>query len=455
MFSSFSKTKVIVMAILVITICACQKKDFTTNELTPLSQSRNQESNGQLKQTKTYSSEVAIKWMDMQVIQMRAYSGVGNVAYSRYYAYSGIALYEAVVPGMPAYQSIASQLNGLTGLPETKPGLAYHWAASANAALASINKSMFPNASTANKALMDALESSLHAKYSNETDAATLTRSVVFGKAVAEAVLAWANGDGHQHLYNAYTPPAGKSGGIYWTPPSPLPVNSVPYMGNLRRIVPGSGNGAELPAPDYSALGAWTMDVINSKPAPGTDGYNMAFWWRDFPGTSTPGHYISILKQVLEQEQPSLDVAAHAYALGGIIDVDITITTWQDKYKYLLARPFNYKDVIGQTFTSLLGAPHPEYPAAHASLSIANAEAMTAIFGDGIAFTDKTFEGLLTPAGYTLQPRSYQSFREAGEEAGWSRLYGGIHYRQSIIAGFWQGRKVAENIMSTLKFQKE
>ena len=441
------------MAILVITIGACQKE--TTPELTAISQPRNNEINGHLKQTKTFSSEVAIKWMDMQVRQMRNYTGVGNVAFSRYYAYSGIALYEAVVPGMPAYQSIASQLNGLSGLPHTQPGLAYHWAASANAALAAINKGMFPNATVENKGLMDALESSLHTQYSNETDAAILSRSVAFGKAVADAVLAWANTDGHQNLYNAYTPPAGKTGGIYWTPPATLPVHSVPYMGDLRRIVPGSGNGAALSAPDYNALGAWTMDVINSKPAPGTDHYNMAFWWRDFPGTSTAGHYINILKQVLEQEQPGLDVAARAYALGGIIDVDITITTWKDKYNFLLARPFNYKDVMGQTFTSLLGAPHPEYPAGHASLSIANAEAMTAIFGNNITFTDKTFEGLLTPAGNALQPRSYNSFREAGEEAGWSRLYGGIHYRQSILDGFWQGKKVAENIITTLKFKKD
>jgi hypothetical protein len=105
-----------------------------------------------------------------------------------------------------------------------------------------------------------------------------------------------------------------------------------------------------------------TLEVINAKPSPGTNEFNMAFWWRDFPGTSTPGHYISILRQVLQKENATLDVAALAYALGGIIDVDITISTWQDKYKYLLARPFNYDDVIGQPFTALLGAPHPEYP---------------------------------------------------------------------------------------------
>ena len=124
---------------------SCQKSPVATEEkIAGELAARNNQSNGHLKQTKTFSSEVAIKWMDMQVKQMRSYPGIiGNVAYSRHYAYSGIALYEAVVPGMPAYQSIASQLNGLNGLPKTQPGVAYHWAASANAALAFINKKMF------------------------------------------------------------------------------------------------------------------------------------------------------------------------------------------------------------------------------------------------------------------------------------------------------------------------
>jgi len=413
----------------------------------------NQNKHGHLQQTKTFSSDVAIRWMNMQIDLMRKTTTVGNVAFSRHYAYSGIALYESVVPGMPAYQSIASQLNGLSGLPTTIPGYAYHWAATANAALAFINRKMFPNASAADKAAIDALEATLQAQYTGESNPEVINRSVEFGRGIAEKIFNWSETDGYQHLNDAYTPP--QMGGQYWTPPAPLPVHALPYLGSLRPIVSGSGNGAQVPAPNYAALPAMTIEVINAKPATGTDNYNKAFWWRDFPGTSTPGHYISILRQVIQKEKSALDVAAIAYALGGIIDVDIAISTWKAKYEYLLARPFNYDDVMGQPFTALLGAPHPEYPAAHASLSIANAEAMKHVFGDNYAFTDSTFNGLVTPQGVTLSPRSYTSFRAAGEEAGWSRLYGGIHYRQSIEAGFWQGRKVAENIINTIKFLKE
>jgi hypothetical protein len=91
---------------------------------------------------------------------------------------------------------------------------------------------------------------------------------------------------------------------------------------------------------------------------------------------------------------------------------------------------------------------HPEYTSAHASLSSANAEAMTIVFGDNHPFTDHTFDYLGFPS------RSYSSFRELGEEAGNSRLYAGIHYQNSINIGLWQGRKVASNIQSKLRFLK-
>lgn len=408
-----------------------------------------------VKEVKTYSSDVAVKWMNMQVKQMREYPPtVGNVLYARHYAYSGITLYESVVPGMPSYQSIASQLNGLTGIPKTLPNVDYHWAASANAALAAINRSLFPDASDANKALINQLETDLQNKYASEVDAATLERSIAFGKAVADAVFQWAETDGYKTVNDPYTPPANTTGGNYWTPPNPMPVHTLPYFGNIRPLVVGSGDGADPGPPEYDKLADMTTEVINAKPAEGTNEYNMAFWWRDFPGTSTPGHYVSILAQVLQMKKPSLDVAAYAYALGGITVMDITIITWQAKFKYLLARPFNYDDEMGQSYTALLGAPHPEYPAAHASLSLANAEAMTSVFGDNVSFTDSTFNNLVTPQNVTLAPRNYNSFREAGEEAGWSRLYGGIHFKKSIEVGFWQGKKVADNIKSNLRFSR-
>jgi len=98
---------------------------------------------------------------------------------------------------------------------------------------------------------------------------------------------------------------------------------------------------------------------------------------------------------------------------------------------------------------------HPSssrYPSAHSSLSAANAEAMTLVFGENFAFEDHSFDYLYNPAVDPLmfQYRSYSSFNAAAEEAGIARLYAGIHYKNSIEMGLLQGRKVADNIRKSL-----
>jgi hypothetical protein len=61
---------------------------------------------------------------------------------------------------------------------------------------------------------------------------------------------------------------------------------------------------------------------------------------------------------------------------------------------------------------------------------------LTAVFGDDFAFEDRTGER------DGLPPRSFASFHAAAEEAGISRLYGGIHFRRAVEQGLVQGRCV-------------
>ncbi|MEO6403941.1 MAG: hypothetical protein ABIO32_00530, partial [Ferruginibacter sp.] len=69
----------------------------------------NQETNRQ--QAKTYSSDVVQKWLGVQLRLLYSPPVSYGVNPGRYMAYCGVALYEAVVPGMPAYQSLYGQLN--------------------------------------------------------------------------------------------------------------------------------------------------------------------------------------------------------------------------------------------------------------------------------------------------------------------------------------------------------
>jgi hypothetical protein len=56
-------------------------------------------------------------------------------------------------------------------------------------------------------------------------------------------------------------------------------------------------------------------------------------------------------------------------------------------------------------------------------------QAVTKVLGDNISITDHTYDF----RGWA--PRSFTSLIKIGEEAGMSRLYGGIHYLPSINAG--------------------
>ena len=122
----------------------------------------NNSGHGHLQQTKTFSSDVVIRWLNMQLDMLRVplAPGTGSQGADRALAYCGIATYEAVVPGMPAYQSLTGQLNDFPEMPSAEPGKAYHWAASANAALAEMNRRLFPATAIANKTAMTNLENS-------------------------------------------------------------------------------------------------------------------------------------------------------------------------------------------------------------------------------------------------------------------------------------------------------
>jgi hypothetical protein len=65
---------------------------------------------------------------------------------------------------------------------------------------------------------------------------------------------------------------------------------------------------------------------------------------------------------------------------------------------------------------------------------------LTALFGEGYAFTDTTH------VERGLKARIFDSFFAAAEEAAISRLYGGIHFRPAIEAGLAQGRCIGERI---------
>ncbi len=390
------------------------------------------------------------KWISLQVRLMKNTVGVPNVAFTRPYAYSGITAYESISQGISDDRWLTIHWNGLTGLPQADRFRKYAWLQVMNAALAEINHKLFPKASPVDSTAIDSLESALQATVSENAE--VIQRSTNFGVSVADAIFNWSETDGYKHASDPYTAPVGPG---LWVPTPPAFANAgTPYWGNLRPIIAGSLDNTQPGPPPFpysedpsSDFFKMVAQVYNASQTLTADQTAMALWWRDVPGPSSPGHWLSILDQVLRQTSAPLGQAALAYALTGTCINDAGISCWQTKYTYNQVRPITYiRGVMGfPSWNSLLTTPaHPEYSSAHAVISASTAEAFTRIFGNIGSFTDHTYDYL----GWA--PRTFPSFKAIGADAGNSRLFAGIHYQPSIDRGLIQGGQVAHNIFDGL-----
>lgn len=423
--------------------------------LTAISVSCNSDDPVISKGTEVYSSELVIKWLDIQARMLRVPlpADIKSQASDRAQAYSGIALYEAVLNGMPTHHTLQGQLTDFPAMPLIESGQLYHWAASGNAALAEINRKLFPGASAANKASIDSLEIALHASFASDEDAAVLQRSADFGKAVATKVFEWALTDGSANTNPPYVP-SGTPGTWVSTPPN-MPAATNPYASQRRLLVPGVAEGTTLsPPPAYSEeVGSefynMVKNVYDKSLVLTPEQTAMAIYHRDVPGYPGGGHFIPILSQVLVKASPKLDVAALAYVKVGIAQSDATVICFTNKYSFNVVRPITYiRNVMKHdTWNALFNTPgHPEFPAAHATISAAVAEALTDVLGDNFAFTLNTYKYLGLP------DRSYTSFRAMSKEMSDSRVFGGIHYQPSCDKGVELGKKVTANVLLKVKF---
>ena len=414
------------------------------------------------KDATAYQAQVAISWFQLTYDLVKAQS-VPPPPASRIYGYAGVALYEALVPGMPGCNSLVGQLNGLTALAKTNQKFAataveeFHWPTVANNAMATILRNFFSTGSATTLAAITTLQDSLNNLYDDSVTADVFDRSVERGKLVAVDIFSWALDDGYPQNNNCiYAFPIGFPGMWFPTPPayaSPL----QPCWGELRPFAIADGSTCNALAPPtynetpssafYLEMMEVYITVQNATAAEST----IALYWADNPGqTGTPpGHSISITGQVLMQENASLSVAAEAYAKVGIGAADAFISCWWTKYNYNYIRPVScIRALIDSSWLPfVVTPPFPEYTSGHSVQSGATAEILTDIFGTNYAFTDHTHDAL----GFA--PRSFNSFFEAANEAAISRLYGWIHFRSAIDLGVAQGICVGQQVLANLVFR--
>ncbi len=419
------------------------------------------------KPASAYSSGVAYDWMylDLQLIQQTP--GFSPPVAARALGYLGLALYESVVPGMSGYQSLAGQLNELSSLPWAQPDEPLHWPTVANAALATMTRMMFSNASAENKARIDTLERGLPLKYTQDFDPNSVTpdisnRSETFGKLMAMAIMTWARTDGGHEAWGPirrsqanYVPPSG-SGKWSATPPA-FASALLPYWGQNRPMV--LKTAADCPAPPPPAYSEETnsvyykegLEVYKISTAATQEQRQFALYWADDAGkTPTPaGHWAYIANDLLKSRKASLATAAETFARLNLAMSDAFVAGWYTKYTLNLIRPVTYVQLgIDSNWTPSLmpTPPFPDYPSGHSVQSAAASRVLEQLFGADTLFTDNTHND----RGWG--PRNFKSFKAAADEAAVSRLYAGIHYRFSIEGGKPQGQCVADKVLA-LKFK--
>lgn len=181
----------------------------------------------------------------------------------------------------------------------------------------------------------------------------------------------------------------------------------------------------------------------------------IAYFWVDGPGTaSPPGHWNRIAQTVSASMGLSVEENARLFGLLNIAQADVGIATWEAKVAFDNWRPMlaintaatdGNPDTIEEAgWTPLIPTPSfGAYTSGHSAFSMVGATILANYFGtDDIAFTTDSESPFLAP-GLT---RSFSSFTDAAEEAGMSRIYGGIHWMDDNIDGAILGEGVGNYV---------
>lgn len=200
------------------------------------------------------------------------------------------------------------------------------WGASANAALASMIRSLIVGLTDANKVSIDSLENAWNKRFASGTPEAVISRSQAFGRSIATAIHAWSKTDNLNISNAGYVPPVFPGA---WEPTPPAFANAAgPYIGNARPFLESSLTAAAPPFPipysedPSSDFYKMVKEVYDISKALTPEQREIGRFWADVGGAGNgfpvPGHFVSVVSQVLEKKGLNLGRAAELYAKTAI-----------------------------------------------------------------------------------------------------------------------------------------
>ncbi|MCI0449883.1 MAG: vanadium-dependent haloperoxidase [Chlorobi bacterium] len=406
--------------------------------------------------TSTYDSRYAVEWMWLTSKIVADQSRDNPPQAGRIYSYACIAIYQCVVPGMPLNRSLRGQLNGMPQMPAAYLTSEYDWPSVLTGAMPVMLRGLFRTLYNPSNVMINNIYDRQKQERLALKDAAIIDRSIQYGEDVANRLLEWVDNDGFNEIQGLpYVPPPRTLNPANWEPVNPGDTAVEPYWGTLRtyalpgadydEVPPSFGFDSTVNSPFYND----EYEVYQIRANATQEQKDIALFWRDKQLTpQPPGHWVSILNQIVLRDNIKLDRAAECYAYLGIAIGDAFIAAWYTKYKFNYLRPQTYiRDYIQEGWTPFLPTPpFPDYPSGHSTSSGACSYVLTHLLGT-VAFTDTTHLRI------GMSPRSFNSFYEAAVECSNSRIYGGIHYRNACENGVIMGENIGQTIVNRIRLK--
>ena len=380
---------------------------------------------------------------------------------SRIYAYSNLAFYEAV-RFKDESNSFTSLLKGFENIPLPEKNKQYDYTLAAVKSFFKVARAL-----TFSKDSLIKTENQLLNEFKDATDNEIYKNSIALGDTIASVILKRAASDNYKKTRGMPKYSVFKETGK-WQQTAPDYADAVePYWNLIKPLLLDSASQFKpTPPPPYdlnknSQYYKELMETytVSKQLTPSLD--TIAHYWDDNPfvtehqghlmfankKTTPGGHWMGIISILCKQTNTDVVKTAKVYALASCAIFDGFISCWDEKYKSRMVRPITViRENIESEWNALLQTPpFPEYTSGHSVITAAAATVLTNLLGENLAFHDTT------ELEYLGLQRSFSSIQQAADEAGISRLYGGIHYRSAIEEGKKQGQQVGRLYNSTFK----
>ena len=171
-----------------------------------------------------------------------------------------------------------------------------------------------------------------------------------------------------------------------------------------------------------------------------------------FWNANVPSQQNQLYRDVAIQHNMDLVDTVHLMAMGSLTVADAGIACFDSKYNRLAWRPYSAirnADLDGNpattadlSWTPLLSTPnHPEYPAAHGCVTSALADVLANALGTQTV--DATIWGAAGGATTLTTTEHFDTAQQLEDEIVNARVWAGLHWRSSVIAGETVGDSVA------------